>query len=66
MKKEKPAHNRQIPISGYVTSSRLRRPNVSMVKMAGIANRKFVIPVPIVVSKALERLKPASMKICVL
>lgn len=65
MKNEKPVKNSIIAMSGKVTRSRLRRPKVSMVYMAGIANRKLIAPPPKEVRSAALREKPAFWKIAV-
>ena len=66
MKKDIPVKRRKKPMSGKVVSNRLRRPKVSMVLTAGIANSQLTTPVPSDTANALTCEKPASIKICVL
>lgn len=63
--KENPVHSRHNPIKGNVVKRRFRRPKVSMVYIAGIANNQFVTPVPKETNSAFDREKPESMKIWV-
>lgn len=61
-KNDIPHHSRQRPISGNVVRSRLRRPKVSIVYMAGMAKSQLVTPVPKDTSRAWLRENPASSK----
>ena len=64
MKKEKPVKKRKIDISGKVVRSRFRRPKVSIVYTAGIANSQFIKPKPREAAKAEMGEKCASRNIC--
>lgn len=55
---EKPVKKRQSDMRGKVKSRRLRRPKLSIVKTAGRANRKLMIPKPSDAIKAALREKP--------
>lgn len=55
MKKDMPVQSRVMHKNGNVTSSKKRRPKVSMVKKAGKAKTQFRMPVPMANSRACGR-----------
>ena len=58
-----PVMNRKTDIRGKVNSRSHRRPNLSIVQIAGSAPRKLSMPKPKDAHKALTSEKPASTKI---
>jgi hypothetical protein len=60
MKKLNPVYNKERDMSGNVVRRRFRRPNVSIVYMAGIANKKLMIPKPRDAQRAETSLNPES------
>lgn len=60
IQKLKPVKNIARDINGKVVRRRLRRPKVSIVFMAGIANRKFITPQPREAPRAEDGAKFAS------
>lgn len=65
MKNDMPVHSKKMARNGKVKRSRFRRPQVSMVKKAGMAKIQFRIPVPIEAKRALLWLYPPWMKMVV-
>lgn len=62
IKNENPVKNRHKLIIGKVVRRRLRRPKVSMVYRAGMANKKLMTPQPIEAPSALNSDRFASTK----
>jgi hypothetical protein len=62
IKKHRPVNRRRIDMSGNVISRSGRRPNRSMVKMAGMAKRKLMRPSPNDARRAEVSEKPAAVK----
>lgn len=63
IEKLKPVKNMKADIRGNVVKSKLRRPKVSIVYMAGIAKSQLIIPNPRLADKAEIGKKPPSRKI---
>ena len=59
---EKPVKSRKSAMSGKVLRSRLRRPKVSIVYIAGMAKRKFMTPKPREAARADWSEKPEEEK----